>query len=84
VKVGQIVSRGNRLGTVGRTGLNAYPKRSPTHLHFTVHESIDGYPRPVNPYNDLMKGCSPNGKGSTFFSLGWSPLLHGVTGRVES
>ena len=84
VKVGQIVSRGNRLGTVGRTGLNAYPKRSPTHLHFTVHESIDGYPRPVNPYNDLMKGCSPNGKGPTSFSLGWSPLLHGVTGRVES
>ncbi len=53
VKVGQGVSRGDRLGTVGRTGLNAYPKRSPTHLHFTVHESIDGYPKPINPYNEF-------------------------------
>ena len=57
VKVGQTVSRGEYLGTVGRTGLNAYPKRSPTHLHFTVHESIDGYPRPINPYRDLTRGC---------------------------
>jgi peptidoglycan LD-endopeptidase LytH len=59
VKIGQIVSRGEPVGTVGRTGLNAYPKRSPTHLHFTVHESIDGYPRPINPYKDLRRGCGP-------------------------
>jgi hypothetical protein len=57
VKVGQVVSRGEGLGTVGRTGLNAYPKRSPTHLHFTVHESLGGYPRPFNPYNQLIRGC---------------------------
>ena len=57
VKVGQVVSRGEHLGTVGRTGLNAYPKRSPTHLHFTVHESVDGYPRPINHYKELMRGC---------------------------
>ncbi len=56
VKVGQIVSKGDRLGTVGRTGMNAYPKRSPTHLHFVVHQSVDGYPKPVNPYIDLVKG----------------------------
>jgi murein DD-endopeptidase MepM/ murein hydrolase activator NlpD len=55
VKVGQVVSKGERLGTVGRTGLKAYPKRSPTHLHFTVHQSIDGYPRPINPYSELTK-----------------------------
>ncbi|MFB3886736.1 MAG: M23 family metallopeptidase [Thermodesulfobacteriota bacterium] len=55
VKVGQIVSKGDRLGTVGRTGVNAYPKRSPTHLHFVVHESVDGYPKPVNPYKELVR-----------------------------
>jgi murein DD-endopeptidase MepM/ murein hydrolase activator NlpD len=55
VSVGQVVSRGDRLGTVGRTGLNAYPKRSPTHLHFSVHHSIDGYPRPIDPYFDLVR-----------------------------
>ncbi|MCJ7641760.1 MAG: M23 family metallopeptidase, partial [Desulfobacterales bacterium] len=55
VSVGQIVSRGDRLGKVGRTGLNAYPKRSPTHLHFSVHQSIDGYPKPIDPYSDLIR-----------------------------
>jgi murein DD-endopeptidase MepM/ murein hydrolase activator NlpD len=56
VRVGQIVSKGDSLGTVGRTGVNAYPKRSPTHLHFVLHQSVDGYPKPVNPYIDLVKG----------------------------
>ncbi len=56
INVGQIVSRGETLGLVGRTGLNAYPKRSPTHLHFTVHQSKDGYPRPINPFKELMQG----------------------------
>ena len=55
VKVGQEVSKAERIGTVGRTGVNAYPKRSPTHLHFTVHQSIDGYPKPINPYSELTK-----------------------------
>lgn len=54
VTVGQVVSRGDRLGTVGRSGWNAYPKRSPTHLHFSVHHSNDGYPRPMDPYFDLV------------------------------
>ncbi len=54
VKVGQIISKGDRLGTVGRTGVNAYPKRSPTHLHFVTHESINGYPKPINPYPELV------------------------------
>jgi len=55
VKVGHVVSRGEPLGTVGRTGVNAYPKRSPTHLHFTVHQSRDGYPEPIDPYTELIK-----------------------------
>ena len=53
VRVGQIVSKGDRLGTIGRTGVKAYLKQSPTHLHFVVHESINGYPKPINPYTKL-------------------------------
>jgi hypothetical protein len=55
VSVGQIVSKRDRLGTVGRTGVKAYPKRSPTHLHFQVLQSVDGCPKPINPYMDLTK-----------------------------
>lgn len=56
VTVGQIVSKGDLLGTVGRTGVNAYPSRSPTHLHFVVHHSDDGYPKPINPYMEWGRG----------------------------
>ncbi len=55
IKIGQVVSKGERLGTVGRTGVKAYPKKSPTHLHFTIHQSKDGYPKPINPYLELIK-----------------------------
>jgi len=58
VKVGQIVSKGERLGTVGRTGVKAYPKRSPTHLHFVVHHSVAGYPKPINPYPELIRATN--------------------------
>ena len=56
VETGQTVSRGERIGTVGRTGKNAYPMQSPTHLHFTVHRSTEGCPVPVDPYRELVKG----------------------------
>ncbi len=52
-RIGQRLSRRERIGTVGRTGTNAYPARSPTHLHFTVYHSINGNPIPVNPYFEL-------------------------------
>lgn len=55
IKTGQLASKGEKLGTVGRTGLKAYPKRSPTHLHFTVLESKDSYPRPINPFKELVQ-----------------------------
>lgn len=64
VKVGQLVSKGDPLGTVGRTGVNAYRKRSPTHLHFTVHQSVDGYPKPINPYLELRRGCEKASPGT--------------------
>ncbi len=55
IKVGQMVLKGERLGLVGRTGVKAYPKRSPTHLHFVVHQSRDGYPGPINPFKELVE-----------------------------
>ena len=58
VSAGQIVSKGDRLGTLGRTGVKAYPKRSPTHLHFTVHQSTNGYPKPINPYMELIRATN--------------------------
>jgi peptidoglycan LD-endopeptidase LytH len=55
IKLGQSISTGDFLGTVGRTGQNAYPKRSPTHLHFTVHHSESGSPTPLDPYPEWVK-----------------------------
>jgi len=47
VAVGDIVKPGDVIATVGRSGLNAAKKRSPTHLHLTYLQIRDGYPRPV-------------------------------------
>lgn len=55
VNVGDIVKPGTSLGIMGRTGKNAYPSRSPTHLHLMYVRSYDGDLRPENIYNDLIK-----------------------------
>lgn len=56
VSLGQIVQPGELLANVGRTGFNAFKKRSPTHLHFMrLVFDKDYYPKPVNTYNDLLK-----------------------------
>jgi murein DD-endopeptidase MepM/ murein hydrolase activator NlpD len=61
VNVGQIVNAGGVIATVGRTGLNAFKKRSPSHLHFMkLTLGKDFYPKPVNTYQELLKakrGC---------------------------
>lgn len=48
VKVGDLVTPGTPIAQVGRSGLNAAKKRSPTHLHLTVLTIRDGQPAPVN------------------------------------
>ena len=55
VKVGQVVSRGQKIGTMGNTGEvypvpTSYSPYSGTHLHFVTQF---GYPggSPFNPYN---------------------------------
>jgi len=36
VKTGQLVKAGDIIATLGRSGKNAFPRRSPTHLHLMV------------------------------------------------
>jgi hypothetical protein len=54
VEVGDIIKPGDVIAEVGRTGLNAYKKRSPTHLHLTYLQLTDGLPRPKNIYKELL------------------------------
>ncbi|MBS1517309.1 MAG: M23 family metallopeptidase [Bacteroidetes bacterium] len=54
VNVGDYVEPGKVIGTVGRTGKNAYPSRSPTHLHIMYVRSFDGDLVPENLYKDLI------------------------------
>lgn len=55
VKPGNEVRPGQKIAEVGRTGYNAYKKRSPTHLHFSAFRLVDDIPVPFNPYQQLKK-----------------------------
>ncbi len=55
VGLGAIVSPGDPIALVGRTGLNAYKKRSPTHLHITALKLGNGTLTPVNLYPLLLR-----------------------------
>jgi murein DD-endopeptidase MepM/ murein hydrolase activator NlpD len=55
VAVGDIVRPGDFIATVGRTGINAFKERSPTHLHFSYLEVYDGNVVARNLYRDLVK-----------------------------
>jgi len=55
VKVGDFVEPGMVLGTMGRTGKNAYPSRSPTHLHIMYLKNFDGDLIPQDIYKELIK-----------------------------
>ncbi|MBJ6800317.1 M23 family metallopeptidase [Geomonas propionica] len=54
VEVGDLVRPGDVIAEVGRTGLNAYQRRSPTHLHLTLLSVAGGLPVPSNPYRTLL------------------------------
>lgn len=53
VQLGQVVKAGEHLGVLGRTGKNAWMKRSPTHLHFMTLAFDNGRMTPVNPWTAL-------------------------------
>lgn len=55
VKPGEIVSPGDVLATVGRSGFNAAKRRSPTHLHLTVVQVQDGLVVPLEIYQELKR-----------------------------
>ena len=56
VQAGQMVKAGEKLGEVGRTGFNAYQKRSETHLHLTyLSIDEDNLPHPINTYKWLKE-----------------------------
>ena len=54
VKPGDIVTAGTTIGTLGRSGKNAFRKRSPTHLHFMILTYDNGRMTPGNPYRRLI------------------------------
>jgi peptidoglycan LD-endopeptidase LytH len=58
VQPGDVVKRGQKVAEVGRTGFNAYPKRSPTHLHFSAFRVPNGLPVPFNPYPQLKMAAT--------------------------
>lgn len=58
VELGAIVRPGDLLATVGRSGLNAAKRRSPTHLHFSVLRLKKGQPVPVPVYRELQRARS--------------------------
>ena len=52
---GQWVRAGQKIAESGRTGLNAYKTRSPTHLHLMYLQiGPDGLPQPLNTYEWLL------------------------------
>lgn len=54
VELGQMVMPCEKIAEVGRTGLNAYKQRSPTHLHISRFLINDGNVVPDDLYQDLL------------------------------
>lgn len=52
---GDMVKQAQKIAEVGRTGFNAFKKRSPTHLHFGTYRLQAGLPVPFNGYIELTK-----------------------------
>lgn len=55
IEPGSIVKPGDLLATIGRSGLNAAKRRSPTHLHFSVLRITNGRPLPQAVYRQLQQ-----------------------------
>jgi hypothetical protein len=55
VKPGQWVKAGDKIAEMGRSGFNAYQKRSPTHLHLmSLKLAEDGSPEPYDTYEWML------------------------------
>ncbi len=53
VKAGDLIRPGDKLALVGRSGLNAAKRRSPTHLHMMVLKADEGRPQAVRFWTGL-------------------------------
>lgn len=85
VKTGAIVEPGMEIGTVGRTGLNAGKRKSPTHLHFMfVTYPKDGTIKPRNIYANLVSGVMPGKHAETASDEKKQSVLHKEDGRLYS
>ncbi|MEI7816689.1 MAG: M23 family metallopeptidase [Desulfuromonadales bacterium] len=58
VEPGTIVKPGDLLATMGRSGLNAAKRRSPTHLHFSMLRITDGKLLPLPVYHELQRSST--------------------------
>lgn len=58
VAVGDRLKPGDTIAAVGRTGLNASKKRSPSHLHLTYLSIVHGLPKPRNIYKELLQSSA--------------------------
>lgn len=63
VKPGDVVRPGQVIATAGRSGRNAAAPRSPTHLHIMFLAMDDGYPKPRDIYQDLLRLGGPRHRG---------------------
>lgn len=61
VRPGDRVKPGDLLANVGRSGYNAFKRRSPSHLHLMVLQLKDGQPLPLNVYRDLTRARTLTG-----------------------
>jgi len=62
VELGDIVRPGTPLATIGRSGLNAARRRSPTHLHLSVLKVVNGNPLPLNIHTEIRKSIKTPAK----------------------
>jgi peptidoglycan LD-endopeptidase LytH len=61
VQPGQWVNAGDKIAEMGRTGFNAYKKRSPTHLHLMFLKlNEQNLPEPANTLDWLMHSSIKN------------------------
>ncbi len=58
VSPGDTVKAGDTIALLGRTGKNAYPRRSPTHLHFMCLSFDGGRMKPFNTYRELLEAAT--------------------------
>jgi hypothetical protein len=73
VRVGDIVEGGKRIGTLGRSGREAHPPRSATHLHLMLLRARGM--KPMDPYEVLKSSCWPGDPGPGVHSMSGKPAF---------